>query len=281
MGISRSRKLELSKMKAFVCFAAVLAAASAAPQVLVGHGVAHAVAHPVAVGGQSTHQSVSTAHGEQRTLVQSKAFGATHSSVAQADNSKGLSEIQPSIAANRPVPVGHAAVAPLAAHVAHPVAHAVAHAAPVVAHAGHAFAHPVAHHAVHAAPVVAHPVAHAVHAAPVAVHAAGDLAEVSPYTYNYGVADDYSKAAFSQTESNDGTGVVEGSYQVNLPDGRVQTVTYHANDVDGYVAEVSYAGEAQYPEAVPVAHAVHAAPVVAHAVHATPVVAHAVHAAPV
>merc|ERR1712117_876567 len=214
MGISRSRKLELSKMKAFVCFAAVLAAASAAPQVLVGHGVAHAVAHPVAVGGQSTHQSVSTAHGEQRTLVQSKAFGATHSSVAQADNSKGLSEIQPSIAANRPVPVGHAAVAPLAAHVAHPVAHAVAHAAPVVAHAGHAFAHPVAHAApvVHAAPLVhAAPVVHAVaHAAPVAVHAAGDLAEVSPYTYNYGVADDYSKAAFSQTESNDGTGVVEG-----------------------------------------------------------------------
>merc|ERR1712200_380965 len=208
------------------------------------------------------------------------------------DNSKGLSEIQPSIAANRPVPVGHAAVVPVAAHVAHPVPHA----APVVAHpvAHHAVAHPVAHHAVaHAAPLVhAAPVAHhAVHAAPL-VHAApvahaaplDDLAEVSPYTYNYGVADDYSKAAFSQTESNDGTGVVEGSYQVNLPDGRVQTVTYHANDIDGYVAEVSYAGEAQYPEAVPVAHAVHAAPVVAHAVHAAPVVAHPVavaHAAPV
>merc|ERR1711988_156926 len=165
MGISRSRKLELSKMKAFVCFAAVLAAASTAPQVLVGHGVAHAVAHPVAVGGQSTHQSVSTAHGEQRTLVQSKAFGATHSSVAQADNSKGLSEIQPSIAANRPVPVGHAAVVPVAAHVAHPVAHAapvvahpvahhaVAHAAPLV-HAAHAIAHPVAHHAVAMLPLL-------------------------------------------------------------------------------------------------------------------------------
>merc|ERR1711922_73417 len=284
MGISRYRKLELSKMKAFVCFAAVLAAASAAPQVLVGHGVAHAVAHPVAVGGQSTHQSVSTAHGEQRTLVQSKAFGASLSSVAQADNSKGLSEIQPSIAANRPVPVGHAAVAPVAAHVAHPVAHAapvvahpvahhaVAHAAPLV-HAAPAIAHPAAHHAVaHAAPLVhAAPVVHAVaHAAPL-----DDLAEVSPYTYNYGVADDYSKAAFSQTESNDGTGVVEGSYQVNLPDGRVQTVTYHANDIDGYVAEVSYAGEAQYPEAVPVAHAVHAAPVVAHAVAHPVAVAHA------
>merc|ERR1712079_960009 len=263
MGISRSRKLELSKMKAFVCFAAVLAAASAAPQVLVGHGVAHAVAHPVAVGGQSTHQSVSTAHGEQRTLVQSKAFGATYSSVAQADNSKGLSEIQPSIAANRPVPVGHAAVVPVAAHVAH---HAVAHAAPLV-HAA-----PVAHHAVHAAPLVhAAPI---VHAAPV-VHAVAHAAPLDD------LAEDYSKAAFSQTESNDGTGVVEGSYQVNLPDGRVQTVTYHANDIDGYVAEVSYAGEAQFPEAVPVAHAVHAAPVVAHAVHAAPVVAHAVHAAPV
>merc|ERR1712186_148220 len=291
---SRSRKLELSKMKAFVCFAAVLAAASAAPQVLVGHGVAHGLAHHGVVGGQRSHQSVSTAHGEVRTLSQAKAFGATHSSVAQADNSKGLSEIQPSIAANRPLAQGHAAVVPVAAHVAHPVAHhAVAHAAPVVAHA----AHPIALHAVHhAAPVLAHPVAHAVHAAPVvhaapivhavahaapvAVHAVGDLAEVSPYTYNYGVADDYSKAAFSQTESNDGTGVVEGSYSVILPDGRVQTVTYHANDVDGYVAEVSYAGEAQYPDAVPVAHAVHAAPVVAHAVHAAHVVAHAVHAAP-
>merc|ERR1712158_196883 len=203
---------------------------------------------------------------------------------AQADNSKGLSEIQPSIAANRPVPVGHAAVVPVAAHVAHPVAHhAVAHAAPVlalpVAHAVHAA--PVVHaaHAVHAAPVV-HAVAHA---APVAVHAVGDLAEVSPYTYNYGVADDYSGAAFSQSESNDGTGVVEGSYSVNLPDGRIQTVTYHANDIDGYVAEVSYSGTAAYPEAVPVAHhaVAHAAPLV-HAV-AHHAVAHPVavaHAAP-
>merc|ERR1711981_140001 len=101
-------------------------------------------------------------------------------------------------------------------------------------------------------------------------------AEVSPYTYNYGVADEYSGAAFSQSESNDGTGVVEGSYSVNLPDGRIQTVTYHANDIDGYVAEVSYSGTAAYPEAVPVAHhaVAHAAPLV-HAV-AHPVAHHAV-----
>merc|ERR1711936_547287 len=127
-------------------------------------------------------------------------------------------------------------------------------------------------------------------AAPV-VHAvaAPDLAEPSPYTYTYAVADDYSKANFQQSESNDGTGAVTGSYSVNLPDGRIQTATYNANDLTGNVATVEYAGGAQYPPAPAggyvaaapvVAHAVHAAPVVAHAVHA-PVVAHAVHTAPV
>merc|ERR1711928_32691 len=99
---------------------------------------------------------------------------------------------------------------------------------------------------------------------------------------------DLSQANFQQSESNDGTGVVSGSYSVNLPDGRIQTVTYNANDLTGNVAEVTYSGEAVYPPAPAggyvaaapvVAHAVHAAPVVAHAVHA-PVV-HAVHAAPV
>merc|ERR1712018_375454 len=128
------------------------------------------------------------------------------------------------------------------------------------------------------------PVVHAV-----AGYAAPDLAEPSPYTYTYAVADDYSKANFQQSESNDGTGVVSGSYSVNLPDGRIQTVTYNANDIDGNVATVENSGEAVYPPAPAggyvaaapvVAHAVHAAPVV-HAVHAAPVVAHAVHAAPV
>ena len=79
------------------------------------------------------------------------------------------------------------------------------------------------------------PVVHAV--------AAPDLAEPSPYTYTYAVADDYSKANFQQSESNDGTGAVTGSYSVNLPDGRIQHVTYHANDYDGYVADVTYEGE--------------------------------------
>merc|ERR1712107_454679 len=146
---------------------------------------------------------------EQRSLVQAKAFGATHASVSQVDNAKGLSEVQPAIGANRPVAVGPAAVAPL--HSIAPVHHGV-HAP--LAHAVHA---PV-HHAVHAAPVVAH----AVHAAPVVAHAAPAYHapvvaapayhapvetyadEVSPYTYTYAVADDYSKAAFNAEETSDG-----------------------------------------------------------------------------
>merc|ERR1711970_239083 len=96
------RELALSNMKAFVFLASVLVAVSAAPSgpVVVGYG-----------GGQTSHQSVSRPFGEQRSIVQSKAFGAAHASVSQVDNSKGLSEIQPALGAARPVAVGHAAVA--------------------------------------------------------------------------------------------------------------------------------------------------------------------------
>ncbi|XP_069974047.1 larval cuticle protein A2B-like isoform X1 [Penaeus vannamei] len=69
------------------------------------------------------------------------------------------------------------------------------------------------------------------------------------YNYNYGVADGYSGANFGHSESRDGY-KTEGSYTVDLPDGRKQTVKYVDNG-DGLVAEVSYEGEAQYPEHTP------------------------------
>ncbi|XP_037804817.1 cuticle protein 8-like [Penaeus monodon] len=76
------------------------------------------------------------------------------------------------------------------------------------------------------------------------------LPQVPPkYNYNYGVADGYSGANFAASESRDGY-KTEGSYTVDLPDGRKQIVTYVDNG-DGLVAEVTYEGEAQYPEYTP------------------------------
>ncbi|XP_042865416.1 cuticle protein 8-like isoform X4 [Penaeus japonicus] len=70
------------------------------------------------------------------------------------------------------------------------------------------------------------------------------------YNYNYGVADVYSGANFAASESRDGY-KTEGSYTVDLPDGRKQIVKYVDNG-DGLVAEVTYEGEAQYPEYKPI-----------------------------
>merc|ERR1712025_135497 len=67
-----------------------------------------------------------------------------------------------------------------------------------------------------------------------------------PYKYEYGVQDDYTKAAFAKSESHGDVGAVTGSYKVNLPDGRIQTVTYTADPVNGYKAVV-YEGEPVYP----------------------------------
>ena len=69
------------------------------------------------------------------------------------------------------------------------------------------------------------------------------------YAYEYAVKDDYSSANFGHSETRDGY-ATSGSYRVALPDGRVQIVTYRA-DENGYVADVKYEGEAQYPEYKP------------------------------
>merc|ERR1711887_393357 len=219
MGV-KNRNSVNNIMKAFMCLSALVAASSAAPSgPVIGYG-----------GGQTSHQTVSRPYGEQRSIVQSKAFGAAHASVSQVDNSKGLSEVQPAYGANRPVAGGAYHAAP-AYHA--PVVHHAApayHAAPVV-HAAPAYHAPVVHHA---------PAYHAEPAYP---------DEPSPYTYTYAVADDYSNAAFNAAETGDGNGNAAGSYSVALPDGRTQHVNYKADGYEGHVADVTYEGTAVYPDA--------------------------------
>merc|ERR1712197_142763 len=68
-----------------------------------------------------------------------------------------------------------------------------------------------------------------------------------PYAYEYGVADDYSKANFKKPETQDANGVVAGSFVIALPDGRIQTTKYTADHVNGFVADVTYEGPPVYP----------------------------------
>ncbi|XP_050689252.1 cuticle protein 21-like [Eriocheir sinensis] len=68
-----------------------------------------------------------------------------------------------------------------------------------------------------------------------------------PYAFDYGVRDAYYGANFGHKENSDGNAIT-GSYQVALPDGRIQTVNYVADHINGFQAQVSYEGEAVYPQ---------------------------------
>merc|ERR1712183_1192250 len=89
--------------------------------------------------------------------------------------------------------------------------HAVVHAAPATYHAPA----PVVYHA--PAPVY-HAPAPAYHAPAPAYHAPVKYAKESPepYSFTYGVSDDYSKANFNAAETSDASGNVDGSYSVSL-----------------------------------------------------------------
>merc|ERR1712212_914631 len=82
-------------------------------------------------------------------------------------------------------------------------------------------------------------------AVPVDPYAAPHKEVSKPYNYAYGVSDPYEGLNFGQSETSDGE-VVEGSYTVQLSDGRTQIVTYQADHHNGYHAQVEYKGEAQY-----------------------------------
>merc|ERR1712066_23021 len=98
-----------------------------------------------------------------------------------------------------PVAVAHAA--PLLRHA--PVA--VSHAAPLIRHAPVAVAHasPVA--VTHAAPLIRHAPVAVAHA-PVAIAHPVAVETEEPYSYQYGVADDYSNSNFNAAETADAAG---------------------------------------------------------------------------
>merc|ERR1712168_301195 len=70
------------------------------------------------------------------------------------------------------------------------------------------------------------------------------------YASEYAVKDEYSGVDFGANEERNGYDT-QGSYYVALPDGRLQRVHYTVQGEDGYVADVTYEGEAQYPPAAP------------------------------
>ncbi|KAK3849883.1 hypothetical protein Pcinc_043376 [Petrolisthes cinctipes] len=65
------------------------------------------------------------------------------------------------------------------------------------------------------------------------------------YDFQWAVKDDSSGNDFGQQEARDGENT-QGSYYVQLPDGRLQKVTYLVDGDDGYIADVKYDGEARY-----------------------------------
>merc|ERR1719229_268009 len=67
--------------------------------------------------------------------------------------------------------------------------------------------------------------------------------EPAKYSYSYSVQDDYTSNNYGANEDRDGYAT----------DGRLQKVTYSVNGDGGYVADVTYEGEAVYPEVKPYA----------------------------
>ena len=72
-----------------------------------------------------------------------------------------------------------------------------------------------------------------------------ELFEEPKYEFDWAVNEDYNN--FKQQESRDDDNT-RGSYSVDLPDGRRQTVNYYVDGDSGFIAEVKYEGEAQFPD---------------------------------
>ncbi|KAK8392732.1 hypothetical protein O3P69_014872 [Scylla paramamosain] len=69
------------------------------------------------------------------------------------------------------------------------------------------------------------------------------------YSYNYGVNDDFGNN-FGHGENRQGDNT-DGAFSVVLPDGRRQSVEYSVSGDSGFLANVQYDGQAQFPQARP------------------------------
>ncbi|KAK8392536.1 hypothetical protein O3P69_014729 [Scylla paramamosain] len=67
------------------------------------------------------------------------------------------------------------------------------------------------------------------------------------YNFNWAVDDAASGNNYAHQETRNGDNT-QGYYFVQLPDGRLQKVTYSVQGNSGFLAEVTYEGEAQYPQ---------------------------------
>ncbi|XP_023313029.1 cuticle protein-like [Anoplophora glabripennis] len=100
-----------------------------------------------------------------------------------------------------------------------------------------------------------------------------DYVAYPKYQFNYGVSDGHTGDQKTQTEIRDGD-VVKGSYSLVEADGTVRTVSYTADDHNGFNAVVTRSGHAAHPAtAIAVAPKVVAAPAYAHATIAAPAIA--------
>ena len=73
-----------------------------------------------------------------------------------------------------------------------------------------------------------------------------ESAEPASYNFEWRVSDEDSDNHFGHQEEREDENT-KGSYTVDLPDGRRQTVTYYVDGDSGYVAQVHYSGEAEFP----------------------------------
>ncbi|XP_076061342.1 uncharacterized protein LOC143037113 [Oratosquilla oratoria] len=78
-------------------------------------------------------------------------------------------------------------------------------------------------------------------------HESLDIFETPKYEFTHSVRDEETANDFGHQEARDDENT-QGSYYVQLPDGRLQKVTYYVDGDSGFVAEVSYEGEAHHPE---------------------------------